>query len=120
MIVFHHKTTLVTCKPEHEVAMRLALMVADDIESPRKFRGRVNRGGIGRKYPKFTDGMSTAQYVREFAMLNAHKAGYNYRGVALSATDIKREDDWIAAFYAPLSTAPQFAPTDVSVEEDLV
>ena len=120
MIVFHYGTTLVTCKPEHEVAMRLDLLLADDIESPKKFRARVNRGGVGRKYPTFIDGMSTARYVREFTLLNARKAGYNYRGVALSATDIKREDDWVDAFYAPLSTAPQFAPTDTPVEEDLV
>lgn len=121
MIKITHKTTVLTCRPEHEVGMRLSLMVADKIPTPRQFRAKANAGGVGRKYPKFTPGESTAQYVREYTMLNARKSGHGIqRGAFLSITDINRGDIWLRAFYAPLSTAPQFAPTDMVVEEDLV
>lgn len=120
-MIIAHKTTRLTCKPARAAALQIALAAADKIQSPRQFRARANAGGVSRKYPKFSDGMSTDQYVRQYAVINGRSTGYGIqRGAYQAITDIKRENDWVDAFYAPLSTAPQFASAYPVLEEDLV
>ena len=100
--------------PENVEAYTLALQAASKVPTVRQARAKALMGGVSRKYPKFKDGMSTAEYVRAFAMLNTTQ-----RGQFLSVADIAREEKAIAAFFAPLSTTPQFAPSDEVLEEVL-
>ena len=106
--------------PENVEAYTLALQAASKVPTVRQARAKALMGGVSRKYPKFKDGMSTAEYVRAFAMLNTTQTGHGIqRGQFLSVADIAREENRIKDFFEPLSTLPQFASSDEVSEEAL-
>ena len=111
-------TTMARVRPENRERIEAALVKASKIPTAKQARANALRGGVSRKYPKFTEGMCAADYVRQFTMLNARQTGGGIRsGPFLSMYDIKREEEAMAAFFQPLSVAPQFAQSGEVIEE---
>jgi hypothetical protein len=83
MITITHNRARLTVHPEHAEPTRelLALIDKSKGKKGRKFskyqidddgkRRVVGPGSMGRNYPTFTPGMSTADYVARYATLNA-------------------------------------------------
>lgn len=113
-------TTTAWVKPEHYDATIVALHKASKIPTVKQARAAALRGGISRKYPKFTEGMTPADYAQQYTMLNARQSGHGIqRGQFLSGADVLREQAWILDFYQPLSTLPMFTPSDEVLEETI-
>jgi hypothetical protein len=84
MIIITHNRATFTVKPEHAEPTRelLALIDKSKGRKGRKFskyqidddgkRRIVGPGSMGRNYPAFTAGISTADYVARYAALNGH------------------------------------------------
>ena len=113
-------TTTARVNPENVESIRLQLERASKVPTVKAARAAALKGGIRRKYPKFTEGMSTSMYVRQYSMLNTRQTGYGIqRGSFLSAADLTREDAAIKEFFHPLSTLPMFTPSGEVVEETI-
>ena len=118
MITKHYGKLSISAATEARHQAIKAMVDADKVPTCKQARARALMGGVSRQYPKFKNGMSTAEYVRQFAMLNAHQSGGGVvYGRALSTYDIAREVNWIKDFFEPLSTLPQFAKTGEVIEE---
>ena len=86
---------------------------ANKVTSAASTRAACARRTDKRLYPKFSEGDTTADYVRKYTLLNARTTGHGLRvGNYLAITDIQREEAWIKSFYEPLSTEPQFTPVE--------
>ena len=73
MITIKHHTATFTVQPEKAEAYREALAKLDKGKGP-KFKKSTNPkfDSMKRHYPVFTPGMSTREYLRQYATLNAH------------------------------------------------
>ena len=83
MITINHNRATLTVQPENAESTRELLALIDKSKGRRgrKFskyqidddgkRRIVGPGSMGRNYPTFTPGMSTADYVARYALLNA-------------------------------------------------
>ena len=73
MITIHHKRATFTVKPENAESTREALAKLDNGKG-RKFKKSTNpkHDSMKRHYPVFTPGMSTREYLRQYATLNTH------------------------------------------------
>lgn len=113
-------TTMAKVHPDRYTLVKHQLERASKLPTLKQARAAALKGGVSRKYPKFTDGMTVAEYVRQHTMLNARTTGYGIRsGSFLSGADVLREQGWIAGFFEPLSTAPQYAQVDETIEEEI-
>jgi hypothetical protein len=84
MITITHNRARLIVHPEHAEQTRELLAIVDKSKGKkgRKFskyqidddgkRRVVGPGSMGRNYPTFTPGMSTADYVARYAALNRH------------------------------------------------
>ncbi len=115
MKTIHIGSTTLRCKPENEDVMRAAIEKASRIPTPRSVNAKFANRRDSRKYPAFAEGMSTAEYVREFYVLNAAPP---YGGISKLMRD--EAHGQVAKLFEPLSKSRQFSQPEQSVEEDLV
>ena len=85
MITITHKTATLTVKPEHAESTRELLALIDKSNGRKgrklpKDKGHPKHNSISRFYPVFHAGMSTAEYVKLYALQNdrLHLAKVNY------------------------------------------
>ena len=78
MITINHARATLTVKPEHAQATYDLLALIDKTKGKRgaklarpKAIRREHNSGL-RSYPEFYSGMSTREYLRQYAVLNAH------------------------------------------------
>ena len=73
VIIKHHRATF-TVKPENAESTREALAKLDKGKGPKspRLKGNPKHDSMKRHYPVFTPGMSTREYLRQYATLNAH------------------------------------------------
>lgn len=120
MFIKHATCTVSTKDPVRAVILLAQLEKASKVPTPKAARAQALKGGGTRKYPKFKDGMTVAEYARQYAMLNARTSGHGIQsGAFLSGADVLREQGWIANFYEPLSTLPMFTPSSEVLEETI-
>lgn len=97
-------TTLARVKPEHRERIEAELVKASKVRTPKQHQAARMAVKCSRNYPKFKDGMSTADYVL------AYEGQNTLRSLSGSYTSG-------ASFFQPLSTAPQFALPGEVIEE---
>ena len=85
MITIKHGRALFTVKPEHAEPTRELLALIDKSKGRKgrklpKDKGNPKHDSTKRFYPVFTPGMSTADYVSRYSILNGHlsQAKINY------------------------------------------
>ena len=116
-------STLAWVRPENAEVRKAELERASKVPTVKAARAAALKGGVTRRYPKFKEGMTVAEYTRQYTMLNARQSGSGIMtGTFLAGSDILREQGWIANFFQPLSTRPlstrpMFTPDDTVVEE---
>lgn len=108
-------TTTARVHPENREKTQLLLERASKIKSPKQFRAALNAIKCGRNYPKFKEGMSTADYVLSYYDQN-YNIGLGH--FSESRTFRGKAAETVQDFFEPLSTSPQFAQVDETVEEE--
>ena len=120
MFIKHETCTVSTKDPVRAVILLAQLEKASKVPTVKAARAAALKGGVTRRYPKFKDGMTVAEYAEQYTMLNARMSGHGIRiGAFLSGADVMREKSWIANFYESLGTLPMFTPDDTVVEETI-
>ena len=77
MVIIKHARATLTVKPEHAQATYDLLALIDKTKGKRgvkltRDKGNPKHDSSKRYFPAFEPGMSTGEYLRQYAVLNAH------------------------------------------------